>query len=412
MERRITEKFVNDQLKRARLPKNRDEFWDTRLRNFGFRITSTRAASYLVGGRFGGPDWKRLTIGSAPAMSFDEAEEKAREWLKLDGQGKDPREVEAERARAAERKRGHSFNAIADEFVADRVIGVQRPKQVGITKSHIALMRKAWGGRQIHDITPADIKVLIKSKKAHRAAAANLWTDVRRLFKWAYHQEFGLESNAAASLKFEHLIPKPKNDGTEPDKRVLSIEEVRAIWRATAVLDQPFQAAYRMLILSGLRVSECAGGLWSECNFETRTWLIPGNRMTMGRPFAVPLTDHMLTVINSLPPLSRGLGRFLFSVNNRNAVHLGSMRVKRRLDAELSIPEWVNHDLRTAAVTALTGMGIKVEVTDAALAHKRPGIKGKYNVYDYFDERRDALQKWGDAIVPDDGNVVSLRRAG
>jgi integrase len=396
----------------VRLPKNRDEFWDTRLRNFGFRMTSTRAASYIVGGRFGGPHWKRLTIGSAPAMSFDEAEEKAREWLKLDGEGKDPREVEAERARAAERKRGHTFNAIADEFFADRVEGVQRPRQVGHTKRHIEIMRKAWGGRQIHDITPADIKVLIKSKKAHRAAANKLWTDVRRLFTWAYHQEFGLESNAAASLKFEQLIPKPKNHGDEPTKRVLSIEEVRAIWRATAVLEQPFQAAYRMLILSGLRVSEAAGAQWSEFNFETRTWLVPGSRMKMGRPFAVPITDHMLDVINSLPPLSRGLGRFLFTVNNRNAIHLGSMRVKRRLDAALGIPKWINHDLRTAAVTALTGMGIKEEVTDAALAHKRPGIKGKYNVYDYFDERRDALQKWGDAIVPGGDNIVPLRRAG
>jgi len=411
MERRITEKFVNDQLKRTRLPKDRDEFWDTRLRNFGFRITATRTASYLVGGRFGGRDWKRLTIGNASEMPFDEAEEKAKEWLKLDGQGKDPREVEAEHARAAERKRGHSFNAIADEFVTDRVEGVQRPKQVSITKSHVELMRRAWGGRQIHDITPADIKVLIKSKKAHRAAAANLWTDVRRLFTWAYHQEFGLESNAAASLKFEHLIPKPKTDGTEPDKRVLSIEEVRAIWRATMVLNQPFQAAYRMLILSGLRVSDVAGARWSEFNFETRKWLIPGNRMKMGRPFAVPITNHMLDVINSLPPLSRGLGCFLFTVNNRNSIHLGSTRVKRRLDAELSIPEWVNHDLRTAAVTALTGMGIKEEVTDAALAHKRPGVKGKYNAYEYFDERRDALEKWGDAIVSGD-NVVSLRRVG
>jgi integrase len=410
MERRLTEKFINDQLKRTRLPKDRDEFWDTRLRNFGFRITSTRAASYLVGGRFGGPDWKRLTIGNAHEMSFDEAEEKAREWLKLDGHGKDPREVEAERKRAAERKRGHSFDAIADEFVADRVEGVQRPKQVSSTKRHIEIMRKAWDGRQIHDITPADIKVLIKSKKAYRSSANNLWTDVRRLFTWAYHQEFGLESNAAASLKFEQLIPKPKNNGDEPTKRVLSIEEVRAVWRATAVLDQPFQAAYRLLILSGLRVSEAAGAEWRELNFETRTWLIPGARMKMGRPFAVPITDHMLDVINGLPPLSRAVGRFLFTVNGRNPIHLGSMRVKRRLDAALGIPKWINHDLRTATVTALTGMGVKEEVTDAALAHRRPGVRGKYNAYDYFGERRDALQKWGNAIVPD--NVVPLRRAG
>jgi integrase len=410
MERRLTDNFITVQRDRTRWPKKREEYWDTSLRNFGLRVTPNGAITFVVGGRFGTGTYRRRAIGDASIMQLDEARAKAREWLALDDQGKDPQAVEEERARAAARKRGHSLDAIADEFFADRVEGVQRPKQVGQTKRHIEIMRKAWAGRQIHDITPADIKVLIKSKKAHRSSAGNLWTDVRRLFTWAYHQEFGLESNAAASLKFEQLIPKPKNNGDEPAKRVLSIEEVRAVWRATAVLDQPFQAAYRMLILSGVRVSEAAGARWGEFNFETLTWLIPGSRMKMGRPFAVPITDHMLKVINSLPPLSRGLGRFLFTVNGRNAIHLGSMRVKRRLDAELSIPKWINHDLRTATVTALTGMGVKEEVTDAALAHKRPGVKGKYNVYDYFDERRDALQKWGDAIVPDD-NVISLRQA-
>jgi hypothetical protein len=49
------------------------------------------------------------------------------------------------------------------------------------------------------------------------------------------------------------------------------------------------------------------------------------------------------------------------------------------------------------------------------LAHARPGIKGVYDLHDYLDEKREALELWAaqlKAIVsPKPANVVPIRRA-
>jgi poly-beta-hydroxyalkanoate depolymerase len=51
--------------------------------------------------------------------------------------------------------------------------------------------------------------------------------------------------------------------------------------------------------------------------------------------------------------------------------------------------------------------------SEAVLAHVRPGIKGVYDLHDYMDEKREALQLWGSQLQsivnPQPSNVVKLR---
>jgi hypothetical protein len=37
---------------------------------------------------------------------------------------------------------------------------------------------------------------------------------------------------------------------------------------------------------------------------------------------------------------------------------------------------------------------INSQLGEAVLAHARPGIKGTYDLYDYLDEKREALELW------------------
>lgn len=39
-------------------------------------------------------------------------------------------------------------------------------------------------------------------------------------------------------------------------------------------------------------------------------------------------------------------------------------------------------------------MRVTEEAREAVLAHARPGIKGTYDLYDYADEKREALELW------------------
>ena len=68
---------------------------------------------------------------------------------------------------------------------------------------------------------------------------------------------------------------------------------------------------------------------------------------------------------------------------------------------------------RRTVRTGLSRLKVTEEAREAVMAHARPGIKGTYDLYDYLDEKRDALDRWAaklrSIIEPPPPNVVELR---
>ena len=93
-----------------------------------------------------------------------------------------------------------------------------------------------------------------------------------------------------------------------------------------------------------------------------------------------------------------------------------SDKVKRRLDAAMleklgNLPPWVNHDLRRTVRSRLSELRVNADVAEAILAHVKPGIRGVYDRYEQFDEKRHALELWATrlrSIVQPQPNVVEL----
>ena len=56
------------------------------------------------------------------------------------------------------------------------------------------------------------------------------------------------------------------------------------------------------------------------------------------------------------------------------------------------------HDLRRTARTQLAALGIPPHIAEKCLNHKLTGVEGRYDRYNYFDERRAALQQWADLL--------------
>jgi hypothetical protein len=89
-----------------------------------------------------------------------------------------------------------------------------------------------------------------------------------------------------------------------------------------------------------------------------------------------------------------------------------SDKIKKRLDARMlrtlralarrrsndpsrvTLPPWVNHDLRRTLRTGLSKLRIDRDVREAVLAHTRPGVEGVYDRHDYQAEKKDALERW------------------
>lgn len=196
--------------------------------------------------------------------------------------------------------------------------------------------------------------------------------------------------------------------------RLLSDEEIKAFWRATGRLNYPARDLFRLLLLSGLRLSELAKATWSEVDFSKREMLIPKERMkgrsNKARPHLLPLTDDMIKILENLPRFDGG--DFIFSNKSGTKPMAVTDKVKARLDAamlaelrkgskhpeKVKLVPFVTHDLRRVVRSKMSKLKVPHEVAEQVLAHVRPGISGTYDVHDYLAEKLDALKQWNDEL--------------
>jgi integrase len=259
--------------------------------------------------------------------------------------------------------------------------------------------------------------------------ARNLLGIVKMFFTWVRKQKkrYGLTTNPCADLKAKDLC------GTKmPVDRYLSDTEIAAFWRSVDRLKYPYGPLYKMLLLSGLRLNECADGAWSEIDFKAGIWIIPKERIKArnekARAHAVPLSSAMVEIFEDLSRFKRG--DFLFSNSfGENSVWVGN-NVKKRLDtrmirslralarmrgedpSKVQLAAWTNHDLRRTLRSNLTRLRVDRETAEAILAHVKNGIVGTYDVHDHLLEKKDALELWATRVrmlvTPAPTNVVPL----
>jgi integrase len=384
------------------LPRQRQDFMDSVVPRFGVRVTDKGVKTYILAGRFPGSKfYTRRELGEVGELTLAAARDKAREWIALILQGKDPKLEEARVKREQAAKRENTFSSVADKFVEwCRGPDETRPRQRRWkeVKRQTAILADQWGSRPVTDIERDEIVAIIKDKaRIAPAETRNLLTVTKSLFSWAREQNFGLRHNVAADIKPSRVIgEKVARD------RVLDEHELRRLWAAVGGLGYPTAEVYRLLILSGSRLNEVAQATWSEIDLDRRLWVIPASRMK-GRNgkvqnHTVPLTVKMVEILNAVPRFKSG--PFVFSASfGVKPVSIGS-QVKRALDAELRFEPWINHDIRRSVRSGLAALGVDDATAEAVLAHVQPGIRAVYNRHDYLKERLDALTRWGEFIDP------------
>jgi integrase len=207
-------------------------------------------------------------------------------------------------------------------------------------------------------------------------------------FGWLV-SDLKIDSNTCSKLR----RPPPKSR-----ERVLSDDELVAVWKACDGLAPQYGALVRLLILSGQRLRECGHMKRSELSAGLALWTLPGERTKNARVHTVPLAPQARAIIEALP---RSSETFVFSLGDDEPLESFS-RMKRRLDALVSVTEpWTLHDLRRTVATGLQRLGVQLPVTEACLNHASGSISGIAAVYqrhDYADEKRAALASWAEHV--------------
>ena len=156
-------------------------------------------------------------------------------------------------------------------------------------------------------------------------------------------------------------------DSFKPRDRVLTDDELRAIWQAFAEpsdglsISPAVSIAVRLSAVTLQRRAEVIGIDVREIDLQARTWTIPGERTKNHRTHVVPLSSAALELIGeALGERPRNAQGPLFPSPrlpggpiSPNAITHAFLRVCKALGLKNASP----HDLRRTGATALTASG-------------------------------------------------------
>ena len=304
----MAKRNINDRIVKALKPAQTGHYdlMDTVVPGFGVRVSASGRRTFMLVSRYpGSRNPTRRALGTYGVLSLEKARQKARDWVQLIHKGIDPLDEEDRQRRVEQLKRENSFAKVAEDFIAEKLSGERKGREVARDLRREFVPH--WGGRPITEITDIDVLSVIKAKaRTAPAQARNLLAYAKRLFGWAVDQRvYKLARSPCDTLKPKAIV----GEQTSRD-RILSSDELCALWRAATRTPYPGGPVYQLLILTGLRLNEVADASWGEFDLRSRLWVIPAERMkgrtTKAKPHAVPLTDEMVKIIDALPRFNRG----------------------------------------------------------------------------------------------------------
>lgn len=406
-------------------PVGKDCFiWDTELRGFGLRTTPKGVKSFVLQYRMKGKPARRITIGGfGNPWTVETARKEAERRLIKIRQGIDP--VEEERERAAEQVRREeeealraaqearikadaetfAFGNYADSFV-DIYLKVHW-RDSWKTAEGILNAAKPHLTNAIQDITRAEVVQHLDRYNDRQAMKKLVHSTLRKFFNWAVDRG-DLDRSPIDRMK----APK----AVAARRRVLSAEEIIAVWQASVKLGSLWRPYIRLLLCTMARREEVANMDWAEIDLNGAMWELPGIRAKNDMTHRIPLNALAVAELRTLKAADSGL---VFTTTGETGIS-GFSKMKKALDEHMlailrdraekrgddpeavTLRAWRMHDLRRTGTTNLQALGIPVEVTEAVLNHisgTTAGVAGVYNLYRYDAEKRAALDKWSKQLA-------------
>lgn len=337
-------------------------FWDQSQPGFGVRVSSAGAKSFVV---VYGANRTRKTIGRYPTVSLKQAREKSKTLL-------------AEFTLGLEQHRSISWQDARAQFLLDSE-RKNKPNTVAYYRKRLDAHFK-FGQRNLADIGKHDILQKIRKVATSASEQHHAFVAVRTLFNWAVREDLVSSSPLQGVSGFKP--PKAR-------ERVLSEDELRAVWSEAVRAPYPFGPIVQVLIITGLRRTEAASLEWGFIDKTEGVIKLPADLTKNGRAHVIPLGNGLWKVISGLPRINR----YLFpSSHGKGSVFNGWGKSKARLDENLDgVEPYTLHDLRRTFATTHAKIGTPIYVTEKLLNHVSGTISGVtaiYNRHTYIEEMK------------------------
>jgi integrase len=344
---------------------------------------------------------KKLAIGSYPEISLAEARKRRDNARELIAAGKDPsREKQRTKVRAR-LEADNTFAAIAAEYCKKRRrdgAKAWKPSTAVRSEYLLSLLNPALGAMAIAEIEPADVLGAIRKieGKGNLESARRTLQLAGAVFRYAVATA-RLRSDPTRDLRGALTAPTVTHYGAITNATRVG-ELLRAIdgYEGQGLTRLAMQLAPHVFVRPGeLRRAE-----WSEFDLEAGLWVIPAEKMKMGKAHQVPLSRQSIALLRELHGITGPAGYVFPSIRTRtrpmseNTINAGLRRLGYASD------EMTAHGFRAMASTLLNESGKwHPDAIERALAHgDSDKVRAAYHRGAHWKERVEMAQWWSDYL--------------
>jgi integrase len=390
MRTKLTPNFI---LKAAAEPgAERTVFWDESIPGFGLVVTKGGNRSFCYQYRAGHKS-RRMTFPFG--LGLEKARREAKKALGGVASGGDP----LQERRKAEALAENTLQSICEEYL--RRDGKRLRSRDQIEQTLKRLVYPKLGKRQIGSILRSEIvRLLDKIEDEHGAGMAqNTLAHIRRIMNWHATRTDDFRSPIVRGM----ARTKPKERARD---RVLTDDELRAVWKAAESAPGPFGYLVRFILLTVTR--RCEASDMPDTELSGDDWIIPAARYKTKLDHVVPLSRAARDLLASIPRIE-GVP-FIFTAG-RTPIS-GFSKFKENFDEECGVTGWTLHDLRRTGRSLMSRAGVDSDHAERCLGHVIGGVRGTYDRHAYYDEKKrafEALANQIDRILNPADNVIPMR---
>lgn len=367
--------------------------------------------------RFGGKQ-HLMAFGVYPETSLADARQKREETRKLVAAGVDPREhkraVKEEKA-----KEVITFESVARDWHASNRKW-SKSHSARVLKSLEDNLFDAIGKRNIADLKTQDLLKPLKAVEmsGRLEVAARLQQRTTSIMRFAVQSGL-IDYNPAQELAGAIATAKRQHRASLDFDRIPEL-----LHRIDPYIGRPLtRLAVELMLLVFIRSSELRFARWSEVDFETATWTIPGEReplegvkhshrgSKMRTPHLVPLSHQALAILEKIKSLS-GNRELIFVGDHDSRKPMSENTVNKALrvmgyDTKIEV---CGHGFRAMACSTLVESGLwSRDAVERQMSHQeRNSVRAAYiHKAEHLGERRLMVQWWADYLDANRKAVVS-----
>ena len=374
-----------------------------------FTLSAAGVAGWILRYRHGGRR-RELTIGRYPDIGLADARGLAMIKRAEIMQGRNPA-ADKQKAKATAAK-DWTVRELVKDYRAKKLVSLAESTQTSYGR-HLKRVEKKLGALTVREIEASDVVALIEASALTWGESNMLLITTKCLFTHACGKRL-INANPCHGIMLSALL------GERPPQRkrlMLTKDELHLLLNAG--MRQHNALSIRILLSTAVRSAELYKAKWEDVHLDEARWHIPKSKT--GPAMDIPLAPVVLKWFAELHELAgesayvlpaRSRGR---AARNGGDTHVSKDSIRAAIGYWLAtekpaVRSFTPHDLRSTMKSHMRALGVPRDISEMCLNHKLSGVEGIYDRHTYFDERKEALQKWAQFLVACEAgsNVVPI----